>query len=450
MIFAFGALTGATCVVLGILIVRQVFASAIIRQFTAKSPPLMAWRLLSVRQLDGLLREAMASFAGLLSRRDVARIQSKLRKHHINLIRNYEAMDAIEDVSAFMAEHDLPFSCHDALAAERPVCIDAGKDRPAEYFPFSPPPGPIRMPAEFEPIRSVLLTWPTQYPSRWQAHAALAAKISKAADVHIVVQNAGWAAAALAYIRRNGAKAERIGFIYAPSDDLWIRDYGPTLVSTANGPTFIANPYVPNGLGFHKRDHDLPVEIARAYGVPVHRIPLIVEGGNLISDGQGRLFMARSIFQHNVDFSEAEIRGILKAYYGADEVIFLPDMPAELTGHADFVVKLASPTAAWVTKSERGHPWHDALEDAARIMANTHRVVRLPMAPAKAQATEYCPANALTVNGHILFPSYDAETDGLASERFRDLLPHVTLDSVDYRPFTVGALHCQTKEVPAL
>jgi agmatine deiminase len=450
MMFIAGLLAAVAVFVVTLFLAKRLLIHAVARQFTGEPPPLLAWRILSVRQLDGLLRETMGDWLLFLSRSDIAKIQVQARKQHAAVIRNFEGMESIPVVSAFMAEHDLPFSDHDALASQNPVRLNFGGDRPAEYFPFAAPIGPIRMPAEFEPVRSVLLTWPSQYPSRWQAHADLVAKLSKAAEAHVVIQNSTWAAAALLQMRHSGAQLDKVKFIYAPSDDIWIRDYGPTLVSTGCGPAFIANPYVPNGLGFHKRDHDLPVEIARSYGIPVYRVPLVIEGGNLISDGSGRLFTSRSIFQHNVDFTEAEIRDILKAYYGAQDTTFLPEMPQELTGHIDFVLKLASPTAAWVTQSERRHPWYEWLERIADIMAKTHQVVRLPMAPARGETTEYCPANALTVNGTILFPSYDAVTDQLATRQFNELATGYNFDSVDYRPFTVGALHCQTKEIPLI
>jgi agmatine deiminase len=283
----------------------------------------------------------------------------------------------------------------------------------ASYHPFAPPSGPVRFPAEHEAIRSVLLAWPTQYPVRWRQHAELAREIASRAETHIVAPNAAWARAISLFLRTAGARLDSIRYICAPNDDVWIRDYGPTLVQSAAGPVFIANPYVPNGLGFHKRDHELPVEIARVYGLPVHRLPLIIEGGNLLSDGAGRIFLTDSVFAHNPDCDARALSEIMRRWFGATELTVLPALPQDVTGHVDIALKLAGNGGAWVTQAPSGHPWRETLDEIAAIAAKTrtprgdyYQVVRMPIAPSSSGTSEYCYCNSLTVNGAILYPSY--------------------------------------------
>lgn len=446
--FALGVLIGIAFVLLMAVLFKWVFRSILIRRLTGKDAPLLAWRIMSERQLDMLLRESLQTMPITPSRSDVRKAVSVLREMRAPHIRNFEAMDAIDEISAFMVDHGLPHFRPEQIASANPKNHILTSDRPGEYHPFTPPRGPIRFPAEFEPVSAVLLTWPTQYPIRWVRHAALAAGISKVAEAHIVVPNASWAAATMAFLVDADANFTNIRFICAPSDDLWIRDYGPTMVFAGTGPVFIANPYVPNGLGFHRRDNELPVEIARVYGLPVHRLPIVMEGGNLLSDGAGGVFMCSSVFDHNADLDQPELRRIMKAYFGAERLTLLPPMPLENTGHVDIALKFASLTTAWVTQVPGNHPWHETLERVATIVETTHRVERMSIAPLKGGISERCPANALTVNDTIFYPGYDRDADRAAAKSFRALSPDKALVSVDYCDFGVGGLHCQTKEIP--
>lgn len=463
MMLVLCAIIGVGVVCLALVLARRWFVLSVVRRLSGPRAPLMAWRILSGRQLAMMLQEISPSVLLQPSLKEAETMASAIRLHHSKTALAFEQIEQIELVTDFLDGNGLLERLGTTTQVEQKL-VDAPIGKlimpPADhaiYHPFSPPIGPIRLPAEYGPISTVLLSWPTQYPSRWSAHADLAAKISMHSGVTIVVPNAAWARAAYLYLQWAGANSKSLRFICAPSDDIWIRDYGPTLVHTAEGPAFIANPYVPNGLGFHKRDHELPVEIARHFGLPVHRLPLVIEGGNFLSDGAGHLFLTDSVFQHNPDVSFNDLAGIMARWFGAQQITVLPSLPGELTGHVDIALKLCGPRSAWVTATSPGHPWREVLDEIARRMAKTrsvcgslYEVRRMPMAPAPEGMTERCYCNSLTVNGAILYPSYNPAADAAAEDSFRALDPDVRLAGVDFRDFHVGALHCQTKEVPAL
>lgn len=433
-------------------------------RFAGATPPLMAWRIFNARQLETLLRETLPdSWPSLLTRRQTTALAGRIRQRHRAGIVQFETVEQIDEVARFLEQSELaaelPASTPVAAAlanadVEHRILRARGS---ASYHPFTPPAGPVRFPAEHEAVRSVLLAWPTQYPVRWRPHAELAREIAARAEAHIVAPNAAWVRAISLFLQAAGARLDNIRYICAPNDDVWIRDYGPTLVQSAAGPVFIANPYVPNGLGFHKRDHELPVEIARIYGLPVHRLPLIIEGGNLISDGAGRVFLTDSVFSHNPDCDMRTLSDIMRRWFGAIDLTVLPALPQDVTGHADIALKLAGDGGAWVTQAPPGHPWRETLDEIAAIVAKTptprgdrYRVVRMPIAANPSGTSEYCYCNSLTVNGAILYPSYAANSDQGAAAMFQALAPNAALHGIDFRRFEVGGLHCQTKEVPAL
>lgn len=462
-VFLIGAAVGVATAVAVVMAARWLLAASIAQRFNGEAAPLVAWRLLSGRQLDMLMRETLpGAWSSLITRPCAQALSERIRKRHRARVRDFEGTQELEQVAHFLEETGLAAklaphgSIHDELRAVNVHPRVLRAQGAADYHPFDPPLGAVRFPAEHEPIRSVLLAWPTQYPVRWPLHAQLARDIAQRAEAHIVVPNLVWAQAVELFLRAGGADLANCRFISAPNDDVWIRDFGPTLVQSAAGPVFIANPYVPNGLGFHKRDHELPVEIARCYGRPVHRLPLIVEGGNLLSDGAGRVFMTDSVFAHNPDCDARALREIMRRWFGALELTILPALPQDVSGHVDIALKLADRSNAWVTQAPPGHPWRDTLDEMAAIVrrtpapgGGTYRVVRMPMAPARG-VSEYCYCNSLTLNDAILYPSYAPDSDRLASAAFAELAPASALHAVDFRDFAVGALHCQTKEVPAL
>jgi agmatine/peptidylarginine deiminase len=183
---------------------------------------------------------------------------------------------------------------------------------------------------------------------------------------------------------------------------------------------------------------------------------LIIEGGNLVSDGEGGLFLCESVFEHNPDVDDAELSHLLSAWFGVTRVTLLPSLPLELTGHADIIVKVAEPDTLIVTQAGPDHPWHDTLEDACRRLAASKRgdggnwtIHRMPMAAGGQQPSEWAYTNALTINDVIIAPSYDTESDKKAAAVFAAASPNRRLCWVDYRDFPVGAVHCQSKEIPA-
>ena len=450
--FVFALAAVALCCFAIKFVVRRVVGA----NFKGEDGPLIAWRILTARQLEMLFRESAPMLGRLLDRRDFSALAKEIRRINSRRLIDFERADSIDAVLDFLDRNQ---------ARPKEVTVEAisralgevaimHADGPARYHPFDPPSGPVLVPAEYDQIASVLLSWPTQYPERWRAHAQLAALISHCATACVVVPNATWAAAVSISINAAGGKRDCVKFICAPNDDVWIRDFGPTLVRTSNGPAFVANPYTPNGLGFHKRDHELPIEIARVHGLPVHRVPLVIEGGNLVSDGAGRLFLTDSVFEHNADIDQAVLSEIMFKWYGASELTLLPALPGEITGHVDIALKLARGGGAWVTEAPRGHPWHDTLNEIAAIVSKTraptgsfYRVVRMPMAETAGGHSELCYCNALSLNGSILYPSYSAATDHYARQAFLALEPDARLHGVDFRDFRIGALHCQTKEI---
>jgi agmatine/peptidylarginine deiminase len=329
----------------------------------------------------------------------------------------------------------------------------------ASYYPASPPEGDIHLPSEHQAMRGAIIHWPAGYPSRWHHHGRFVEYLAKAGDVIVIVRDTLWARIVLAYLKYNNIDIGKVRFVTTPYDDIWVRDCGPTFVRGSSGIIAIANHYSPNGLGLHKRDTEAPIEIARALGVPAHRLPVIIEGGNMVPDGEDGMFLCDSVFDHNPDIDRAKLANIFNKWFGIERLVILPSLPHEVTGHADLIVKVAEPGVLIVTEAPTSHIWHATIEKALQVIQSSRRkdgsawtIHRMPMAPGRKEPSEWCYTNALTINNVIIAPSYDpkSDTEQAAARVFAAASPNRELFWIDYRDFSVGAVHCQSKEVPTV
>ena len=80
-------------------------------------------------------------------------------------------------------------------------------------------------------------------------------------------------------------------FLVLPSSSIWIRDYAPFILRYDDARSILVDAKY-NTRGGHtsrKNDDFMGLEFARILGLPVRSIPLILEGGNFISNGDGIL-----------------------------------------------------------------------------------------------------------------------------------------------------------------
>jgi agmatine deiminase len=329
----------------------------------------------------------------------------------------------------------------------------------AEYYSTASPIDEVILPAEFEPIKTVLIAWPIYYPYNWIQHANFIKAITEAhADVHIVLPNKFWQKGVEVFLSINEVPLDRVRFIHTPIDNVWIRDYGPTAVyQKSTGKTcLIANQYLPNGEPFHKKDVEVPIEIGRYYGFPVYRLPIIIEGGNIISDGKGTSIMFDSVLKRNPDITEEMLEKILKDYYGIHRLILLECLSGEITGHVDMVVRFVDADTIMIAESDPGYKWHEDFEKIAIKLSaltsatgNRYRIIRVPVADNNNDSLNFWSyINSLIVNDTVIVPIFGVSQDSKSLEIYRKAMPHHKIKAINMRNYQVGSLHCQSKEIP--
>ena len=386
-------------------------------------------------------------------------------KYAVHLKTARRGIGSVDEMAACLGEMGLlaemrldADTVRQALAAIDPAArfVQPRSDH-AIYHPASPPSGPVRLPAEWEPIGAVLVSWPIYFPANWKTITGFVREIVTDADALVLAPNEFWQRAVELYLGRAGLDLARVRFIRVPIDDVWVRDFGPiTVVSPATGaPAFVANPYVIAGQPYYKHDAEAAAEIGRSFGLPIHYLPVIVEGGNILSDGQGTLMLADSVLLHNPDTPPDKLERIFAQYYGCRRLLLFPRLEGEVTGHIDVVVKILDEDTVMVTGSPKDHKWHHTIEDIAARLAATpsakgspYKVIRIPLPRTDTDFQEWTYINSLTLNRKVIVPIYGVPEDEEALRIYREAMPGHQIVGVNYRQYPVGAVHCQSKEVP--
>jgi len=344
------------------------------------------------------------------------------------------------------------------LSAVPPEAVEV-VDRQAQAAPHDG--SPVHLPAQWEATESVLLSWPVVYPPVWPMHAQMAEAISAVARCEICVPTALWGQAVYVYLARRGrARLENVRLLVLPTNDIWIRDYGPIVGRSSDGQrvalsaTYAVLPQYPQS-----DDDGMAAHYAAHRSLKLQPLPLYTEGGNLWTDGRGTLLMSEQIFYSNPYHGRDSLLKVLHQHIAFDKLILTPRLTLEETGHIDLLVKLAAPDVALLsaptwTSSEALRKARRTLERASNAQGQPYTLLELPTPPLKLNWLTYSLrrhyTNALTVNGRVLVPVYRLPTDEQALRIYEQAMPNHEIIPIDSAIGANGggAVHCMTKEIP--
>ena len=259
-------------------------------------------------------------------------------------------------------------------------------------------------------------------------------------------------------LKQNNLSADSMRFLCLPHDSMWIRDYGPFSVQGRDGRTAIVDARYDGGHG-RVNDDRIPVALAETLGITLMRAPIVLEGGNLLSNGEGLCLTTTSLFDHNTDrkLGENYVGQVLYKFLGADQTVFLEPLNGEPTGHVDMFAMFTSPDTVVVGSYD---PVVDpvnavVLDRNADCLAQVRtprgslRVVRVPM-PSNTDGFWRTHTNGILANGVFMVPVY-LDVDTTMQDEALDVLcqtmPEWKIEPIDSSgviPFG-GALHCISK-----
>lgn len=345
-----------------------------------------------------------------------------------------------------------------------------------------------RVPAEFEPHSGTYLLWPTR-ADNWREQGVPAQR----AMVALANALAKFEPVTLGFSGRHAPVATDIDptIMLWPVeyDDIWVRDTGPLWrLDAANKMTALDFRFNSWGGLFNSASNDDAVarQVAVREGRESVRSELVLEGGAIITDGQGTFFVTEEsvlIDNRNPGLSRATVEVELRRMLGAQQFVWLPQGLAhdESGGHIDNICAFADrSTLLVVATDDNRHPSYQrvqearaALHSARSVNGSPYRIIDVPLpGPTEISATEargfaaaegtikraagtpLAPShvNFYVANGVVVVPTFGCATDNAALEIIAKAFPNRRIIAVPSREFLLGggAVHCVTRDIPAI
>ncbi|MEK7721921.1 MAG: agmatine deiminase family protein, partial [Elusimicrobiota bacterium] len=337
-----------------------------------------------------------------------------------------------------------------------PNWIDTGREKADGKAPSmtadrtAAPPADFRIPAEYEPVGAVVIGW-AGYTGMLSAIGRAVAGPGKAQL---------WGVAAPDSIQ--GVPADSYTRINAPLDTVWMRDYGPFGVSSSQGrPGIVDSIY--RHYQYRRNDDAVPAALGKIKKIDVFGIPIILDGGNVMVDSKGNLFMTKRTYLWNADMSEAQVDAALKNYFKVKNIITFdyagyPGEPADGTGHIDMFLKLLNDHTVLVSVAET-EPFKSNSEKAiayfkGRKAADGELFNIITVKGWEDSGAWYTYTNSVLVNKVAIIPSYSghAAEEAAAKAAYQAGISGVTVVPVnsDESITAGGSIHCVTQTIPVL
>jgi agmatine deiminase len=246
-------------------------------------------------------------------------------------------------------------------------------------------------------------------------------------------------------------------------DDSWLRDCGPIYTYGDDGRR-IAVHFRFNAWGekFPPWDHDAEVGrlIAEYLGDQVRSSSIVLEGGSILTDGQGTLLTTEQCLlapNRNPSLSRGEIEAELRAALAVEQIVWLGQGLLEdrdTDGHVDLIAAFTAPGEVLLQTVDEENPNYAACEEnRSRLAAAGLNVTVLPYLPYAQVAGEEIAASYLNFyicNRAVIVPVAGAYTDAQALEIIASAYPGREVVPVPglVLAFGGGGPHCITQQVP--
>ncbi len=341
---------------------------------------------------------------------------------------------------------------------------------------------PFFMPEESEPHERTWMSfvaneyiWSKKQIPEVKRNLALIAKtIAKYEPVSILVSPKDYFEANT-LLRGEGIDAHSypIQLIKFPTDDLWLRDTGPTFVAGSDGVKYGIN-FNFNGWGekqAHRLDSKVANFITKRTNALVKNTDLTLEGGCFEIDGYGTAILTKSCVindNRNPDMSQFEIEQELKLLLGIKKIILLDGIKGKdiTDGHTDFYARFYKKGAVFVSRdTDHGSYDYDITRQNIEVLSNSTDadgnklkviIIDTPNSINKTFGTDDFAAGYIgyyVCNNAVIMQSFDdKKADKNAKNILQQTFPDRTIEQIAINGIASGggSIHCTTQQEPRI
>lgn len=362
----------------------------------------------------------------------------------------------------------------------------------------------VRPMVEWEPMRAIVMSYPSYMLSSSNATAtfvSIASHASEVGDVWFIVDGSQAESGLKSRIASAGVDQatldSKIKFYRTDMDSVWFIDSGPLpIVDTATNTFAFAD-----WRYYHERplDDGVPTDLARnmsAFGyeptATVYRLPLTIEGGTFQATTDGICFTSdRQVYNlscydgacdeslNDMDLATIQnhaytlkMESVMAAYLGCKDLVITHSVTDDGTGHIDMYLKVLDDDRVLMGQYVAPYGNTYEQENAARLDANAafleayvkpngggFTVPRIVMPGHRNSSYGNIPftfINSTFFNGINLWPYSDYSAwdskKAAAQATWDEVLPdyeNIPVESTELS-FYSGAIHCVTRTIPAV
>lgn len=267
-------------------------------------------------------------------------------------------------------------------------------------------------------------------------------------------------------MRQNGLPPDAMRFLIMPSNSIWIRDYAPMILRYDHDRALLLDAKYQTRTERERRKQDdfFSIELAHELDLPVRSIPLILEGGNILSNGDGLILTSGktlAVNQQDGFYTNEQLMPMFNDFLGAHSLYSFAPLRDEPNGHIDMFVTLVAKNIAIVGQLSPGMDPESSksLDETANILSTLNttvgpmRVKRIPMPP-KWGSDWRSYTNVIMANKVLLMPSFsdvDPSIENQAEAVYRSVLPSdwsIKRINCDKLVRLHGQLHCISYNIP--
>lgn len=265
---------------------------------------------------------------------------------------------------------------------------------------------------------------------------------------------------------------QRIRIIELPTNDTWVRDYGPIAVFKDGRTVLTDFTFNAWGMKFAADCDNLVTSRLQARGVfkapLVNYRDLVLEGGSIETDGNGTVLTTTCCLtapNRNDALSREQLEQELLDRLGCVKMLWLDHGALsgdDTDGHIDTLARFAPDGVILycgcdTPEDEHYEPLMKMEEDLKQMTdaeGNPYHLIKLPLPDAMYDEISRLPAtyaNFLVMNHQVLVPVYgQPENDVKACELIGQAFPGRKIKGIDCRPLICqhGSLHCATMQLP--
>lgn len=312
-----------------------------------------------------------------------------------------------------------------------------------DRVPTTPPIGPIRPVAEFEPLTAVLVRYPLGFPVN------LIKQFAQELTVITIVESQTVKNQAITAYTNAQVNMDNCKFMIGATNSYWTRDYGPWFSMDSNNQLSVID-FTYNR---PRPLDDVLIPIYAQYDtLTCYTMSITQTGGNYMTDGIGKAVSSHIAYTENNNNSTL-VNAQMLSYLGVNDYHVVQDPNNTYIDHVDCWGKLLAPDKILIRSVPTSHARYQALENMATYFSTQMSSYNRPFRVYRVYTPGDQPyTNSVILNNRVFVPIMNNSNDQAALQSYRNAMPGYEVIGVlgnSSSPWeSTDALHCRTHELP--